>query len=269
MPWYGFTQYGVPDIPEVTGGVAVGQTFLYPSAGARNAADTAYITAPPVGYLLCNGASVLVSAHQALFDFFAAELGNGYFFGGAGLNFTLPNLSARFPIGLNTVDVDVNTIGKTGGIAGHFHTIAGTHSHNTADHDHTVTDHDHPYVDHFHTSPSHRHGSGSGAGSLVTGSPSNGPNPLFAGSSFSVAGPDHTHGYLSGVSAYDNGSSGVPRQSNGSNRNYTTAITGGSPTAVTTNNTTNGPPSAPTTLDSNGGVDSIPPYYSIHFIIKD
>lgn len=49
----------------------------------------------PTGWLLCNGASVLVATYQDLFN------NIGYTHGGSGANFNLPDLSGRTVFGLD------------------------------------------------------------------------------------------------------------------------------------------------------------------------
>lgn len=82
----------------------------------------------PTGWLKCDGSSVAVAAYPALF----AAI--GYTHGGSGANFTLPNLTDRFPIGAGT-----KALGTSGGNA--TKTIAAsnlpTHVHGI-DHNHAA-----------------------------------------------------------------------------------------------------------------------------------
>lgn len=89
-------------------GIDVG--MIVPYAGAGDI---------PVGFLLCNGASVGVATYPALFEVI------GYTYGGEGDYFNLPNLIDKFIEGANTV-------GVMGGEATHKLTVneMPTHGHN-------------------------------------------------------------------------------------------------------------------------------------------
>lgn len=262
MPWYGFTQYGVIDIPELEATSTLGQIFMYPSSVARDDTDTAYVTGPPIGYLRCDGSDVLITEYQDLYDYFVAS---GVSFGVAPVGFfKLPNLSSRWPIGLNVGDADVNVIGETGGAASHSHTVPdGGHTHSTPYHTHTVANHTHSYGDHTHTLPSHTHS----AGTLSV--PNNGQtNTFYGGNAYQLAGPTHSHN-IGGSTAASGGVSGTPvTNDSGTPKNNTGTIDGGVlPIAVTLNDSQGGPTAA-TSLTAASGVESIPPYYSMYFIIK-
>jgi microcystin-dependent protein len=274
MPWYGFTKYGVPDIPNPVSTVFTGQIFLYPSTGAQNSTKTAYVTGPPIGFLRCDGTNVKIIDYQDLYDFFVTNLGSGAYFGAAPVNyFKLPNMSSNFSIGLNTADADVNLIGKTGGAASHTHTVAGSHTHPTIAHDHTVEAHTHSYGNHTHKPQAHTHGKGT-LGII----PNSQDNPLFTPPpSITVAKYNHDHavsaaGSPSGSATSSNPTSlspvTNPRTSNGNSAvDNTLGINGTAPTTSALNNTA-GNESSTIALNSSGSVDSIPQYYSMYYIIK-
>jgi microcystin-dependent protein len=92
----------------------------------------------PAGWLLCDGASVATATYPALFTAL------GYAYGGAGANFNLPDLVARFPKGSATQTA------TTGGANSKTLSTAEMPSHT-----HTVTDPGH----------NHQFGGGSGGGS--------------------------------------------------------------------------------------------------------
>lgn len=69
-------------------------------------------SAPPEGWLACDGASYATTAHPRLFEKI------GYSFGGAGANFNVPDLKSRMPMGFHAGgdgDGDHDAIGETGG----------------------------------------------------------------------------------------------------------------------------------------------------------
>lgn len=77
------------------------------------------VIAPPAGFLLCDGATPLITDYSAL----AAVLGTTY--GGDGTTtFGLPNLKGRAPVGFDTAQAEFNTIGETGGAKTHTLTAA-------------------------------------------------------------------------------------------------------------------------------------------------
>ncbi len=95
----------------------------------------------PLGYLLCTGQSLLVSEYPALFQVI------GYTYGGSGLNFTLPNLQNRVPVGKGT-ETEFDTLGEVGGNKTHtltanempVHThVQNTHNHTQDAHSHSIT----------------------------------------------------------------------------------------------------------------------------------
>ena len=266
MPWYGFTQYGVPNIPDSESSVSTGLIFMFPSSGALNEAGDAIVSGPPFGFLRCDGSNVLIADFQDLYDFFVDNLGSGAYFGAAPANyFKLPNMSGRFPIGLNTADTDVDVIGETGGASSHSHTVSASHIHSTIAHTHTVTGHTHPYGNHSHTLPAHTHGAGTlnAAANVNTAK-------LYADNAapydFFVAKGNHDH-FISGPSDSATGSTSNPLTSGGADRDNTSGILATTSTTSTTD-PTQGAPSSTITLASSGGTDSIPPYYSLYFVIK-
>jgi microcystin-dependent protein len=88
------------------------------------------ITTAPSGYLFCNGASISTATYANLFDIIA------YTYGGSGGNFSLPNLTSRFPIGsasTTSMGVSDSTQGGSTYITGGNTTMTAnqlaTHSH--------------------------------------------------------------------------------------------------------------------------------------------
>ena len=59
-------------------------------------------SAPSGGYLLCDGSSVSSSTYLALHAVISNTYGGSAYTGGAGLNFTLPDLRGRLPMGAGT-----------------------------------------------------------------------------------------------------------------------------------------------------------------------
>lgn len=66
---------------------------------AYYAGDTS-ISGPPVGWLLCNGASYTSAQHPALHALLSAA---GYPYGGAGVNFNVPDFRGRVAMGLDNM----------------------------------------------------------------------------------------------------------------------------------------------------------------------
>lgn len=270
MPWYGFTQYGAPDIPEFESTVETGSIFLFPSAGALDEDGIAVINAPPFGFLRCDGAAVPIINYQDLYDLFVAS---GVSFGAAPVGqFRLPNFQGRFPIGLNTGDPSCDIIGEVGGANSHTHTVPdGSHTHGTTAHTHAVSNHGHLYDNnHIHTMDAHTHSKGS-----LFIPDANNPTGLYSGSSFSVAAFNHGHAFSasSSDSAGGTGVSDPKKTVSGNwtiNRDSTDNMhdSGYTPSTSSQADTASGAPSAATALSTSGGTDNIPPYYSLYFVIK-
>lgn len=105
----------------------------------------------PDGWLECDGSAVTAAAYPDLRAFLIAA---GSQFGTSGPDPLLPDTRGRHVVGKGT-HVDVDTIGKTDGLAVASRTP--NHLHNVPGHGHTVSAHDHPYASHQHGSPSHGH----------------------------------------------------------------------------------------------------------------
>lgn len=94
--------------------------------------------AAPTGWLLCNGAAVSRTTYADLFT----AIGTAYGVGDGSTTFNVPNLKAKFPIGLDATDTDVDALGETGGaktvtlssaeMPAHTHTIGAASSNDEA-----------------------------------------------------------------------------------------------------------------------------------------
>jgi microcystin-dependent protein len=90
-------------------------------------------------WMLCNGAALAVASYTELHGILGTRYGSG-----TG-TFLLPNLTGRIPVGLDTNQTELNTIGKYGGtfalpLPAHNHGMAHTHPMpHTHEHNHTHT----------------------------------------------------------------------------------------------------------------------------------
>lgn len=103
------------------GGGSIPTGFVLPYAGAG----------APVGFLLCDGASVNRVVYADLFG----VLGTTYGAGDGAATFNVPDLRGRFPVGVGTVSgLTTRTLGAKGGEESHLLTVAElpSHQHSTA-----------------------------------------------------------------------------------------------------------------------------------------
>lgn len=91
----------------------VGSIMIY-------AGDTA-----PSGWLICDGSEISRTTYANLFNAIGIAYGNG----DGSTTFNLPNLKGRIPVGQDTSDTDLQTIGTPGGEKTHQLTIDEMPSH--------------------------------------------------------------------------------------------------------------------------------------------
>lgn len=109
-----FIDYGEERIEIISsGGSITGDTLPIGSITAYGK-ETA-----PANWLICDGSAVSRTSYADLF----AVIGTKYGEGDGSTTFNLPNLKGRVPVGLDSSDIDFNTIGKTGGEKKHKLTI--------------------------------------------------------------------------------------------------------------------------------------------------
>lgn len=84
------------------------------TAGSTNLPGMLQMTATPAapaGWLLCQGQAISRTNYPRLF----AAIGTAYGAGDGSTTFNVPNLQARFPVGLAASDTDFDALGKAGG----------------------------------------------------------------------------------------------------------------------------------------------------------
>lgn len=121
------------DVADLKGGASRVGSFDY----ALRTDETKY-------WKLANGQSLVKNDYLELFNLFASVLGNGYYFGGAGANFNLPNLADR---ALAMTGILFPALGAA---VGGLTSALPNHAHNIASHTHTIPNHNHAVPDHTH-----------------------------------------------------------------------------------------------------------------------
>lgn len=111
-----------------------GASVPVPGAQLIGAVLTYAGSTAPLGWLVCDGASLSTTVYPDLFTVI------GYTYGGSGASFNLPNLKGRVPVGRDAADIDWDVLGETRGTKTHTLTTAELASHN-----HTQVDHNHRY----------------------------------------------------------------------------------------------------------------------------
>lgn len=128
--WVEMVSSGVPSLEEVMPTGSVIQT-------ARASA--------PAGWALCDGTSLLVANYQKLFNAI------GYTYGGSGLNFNVPNLKGKIPVGYDATQTEFDALGEAGGSKATSLNVS-----HIPQHAHSI-DHDHPSFTSGNDSPDHSH----------------------------------------------------------------------------------------------------------------
>lgn len=209
--------------------------------------------AAPAGWAICDGTNKTITDPDYA-DLFAVI---GYAFGGTvGMNFNLPDLRGRFPVGIQAGQAIWDTLGETGGsrdaaVVNHTHTTPN-HSHAMGAHTHGM-DHNH---DPFNTSADGAHAHNPAAGSAYT---------FFS----RRAGVGTTQlGVSAGTEQWND--SNVTATANAHDHevnvpNYTgdTQAMNGSPVTGNAAPTTNNPAGGVAVTDRN-----LPPYLGLNFIIR-
>jgi len=99
-------------------------------------------TAPPTGWLFCNGGAHGTAIYPNLFSAI------GVTYGGGGTAFNVPDLRRRMVLGFGT-SASGTAVGLTGGAFDHTHS-GPSHTHNMSNHTHSMQNHSHG-MNHSHS----------------------------------------------------------------------------------------------------------------------
>ena len=237
MPWFFYKNTGalIDDIPPDPLPVCLITSFVSASSPNPNV---------PAGWLLCDGSPQVTANYPEL----AALLA---FPAAPGVNFNVPNMNTRFPIGTS----GAYPLRTTGGSSPHVHPVSA-HTH-TNDHRHGVTaTHSHS-AEHYHDS-THHHSAGTYTLNIETGAERH-ARDTGGGSTDTAKGPGSGASHNHDIS----GNTGGPTINTVLSTKAHNASSGGAATSG----------SQPTSL---GGVapavvpagDILPPYLNVYFIIK-
>lgn len=199
------------------------------------------LATPPVGFLVCNGASLLRASYPDLF----AVLGTT--FGAAdGTHFTLPNLTDRMILG-----VGAKALAATGGGLGHSHT-GPSHSHS----------HSHAGLAHTHTGPSHQHSENAHQHELPFQIPTGGSTAIRGTRGLFGTGNAHAWGYEITGAVVSGANNAAEMSQSLAAPNADAAGTGatGSTGPTTDTDATAGGTGATGTAD--------PPYLALYYVIR-
>lgn len=217
---------------------------------------------PPTGWLACDGAAVSRTDYSDLF----AVIATTYGVGDGSTTFNLPDMGARFPVGVGTG----HALASTGGSASTTLSVGQlpSHTHTTPNHSHTIA--------HTHTI-THTHALGGSTGNQSANHTHSGSTLTLA--SQSTASTNHVHGGGAGSAAQSINAAGstaagaIGGSTGNQSANHTHTLpanTGASNTASTGASSAGNSGTAAPTTDATGSGDSIenrPPYLTVNFII--
>ena len=143
----------------------------------------------PTGMLICDGSAISRTTYPDLFVVMGTAFGSG----DGSTTFNLPNFKTghKIPIGKDSSNASIQSIGLSGGSFDHTHTSTA-HAHSFT-HSHTMGNHTHAY-DHSHTMGNHTHSTDHthSQSAHVHSIPAHG-HSSFAITSFT--GDSHTHSF--------------------------------------------------------------------------
>lgn len=115
---------------------------------------TVAVSAAPRGWLLCQGQSLLRADYPRLFTAIGTTYGTA-----DSTRFSLPNLTGRVVVGLDSAQTEFNTLGEKGGAKTHVLSASEmpVHTHTQNAHNHTQNAHNHTQDAHNHTQNAHSH----------------------------------------------------------------------------------------------------------------
>ena len=296
---YGFsgqiasTEYVQDQIATTLAGLTGGEvTFVQPTIDTPSGTIAMFGgLAAPFGYLLCDGSSYNRAAYANLFAVIGTLYGST-----SGTTFNVPNLKGRIPVGLDSSQPTLDTIGETGGVGTHSHASAntgdaGSHSHNTTDHSHNTADHSHysdhsHYADHSHNATHDHTISGGSHAHGITGSVTANTTSVGRASSgntstnFQLGGHAHADNFAvstdsahaHNVVSYTGGTSnanGAGITTGNSNYGNTAGANAGNTTSgASDGNATSNQVNHSHTIPASDSVSNIPPYVVLNYIIK-
>lgn len=272
-------------------GVPIGTILIWP---------TIFLPSATYGeWKLCDGSAISRATYADLFGI----LSTAYGVGDGSTTFNIPNFQMRMPIGMSSLNAQINALGKTTGAMdhqhtqpGHVHTInshthgMGNHTHGISAHTHTVPDHGHLLPPHFHyvdqngadirintSEGQHQHrveGQGNSApgntGRAVRASAAGGANNELYTVNDTLSAHGHSNASFDGrVGNVNSLRSGDDNYASFGSGVLTTGSSGGGNTGAPSNNTSDG--SGTLTTNSAGaettGANN-PPMLTVNFIIK-
>lgn len=213
------------------------------------------VAAIPAGYLLCNGQSVLRATYPALFALIGTTYGSA-----DGTHFNVPNLSGKFPLGVD----GSHALASTGGTIDHVHT-GPSHTHTGPSHTHTGPSHTHSHnhagLSHQHTLNAHTHGTPDHQHTGTTTTDGGAQPVAGSGNNRAVA---HNHTFTTNVAE----GSGTTDGGTGGSVGATAPTTDTDATAGGTGATGSGGTGATGSDGTQNTGTANPPYIAINWIIK-
>jgi microcystin-dependent protein len=234
------------------------QAYAGPITAHAGAVASAEATGqPPRGWLWCAGQAVSRTTYSALFN----AIGTAYGTGDGATTFNVPDLRGRTVVGLDDMGgsdasrlSSANTLGTAGGAE--THSTLPDHTHSTPNHSHAAGSL--AVASHSHSTPNHQHSFSTSS----DGSHTHSDQGVNAGSDVQFGGGAHV------ATGWGNTTGSDGSHSHSGTTNNDGSGTSGSASPSLSGSTASDGSGTSGSAGSGSSVNHMPPFISVHWIIK-